>query len=510
MENLPERDTLSRTDLWEKLRTFYQKEGISAWNAKTPFYITSNPYLANAYAQVIMRFIEDLNTLDKADKDTPVYILELGAGPGAFSFYLLKNLVELRNTWFGFEGKFIYIMSDLVPENLEFAKNHPSFKRYIEEGTLKFSLFDAERDEIPIIEGQPMETSAKPLIVLANYVFDSLSADVFQIEGKTLRNLQVKRTVNTAPLEIDNAIVTLDDIDAGAFYRDISIPYFKEPALNNILTHYLEQEKDTVMLFPTGPLSCIERLRKRNPQMLMLIADKGDVEPTYEQLYGFAVHGGSFSSMVDFYALNIYAKQNGGEAFHHPSTSLIVSALSIGQDLSALPETRRALAQSLAMVNPIHLYEIFGYFSETKPFAKLETIVSLLQLTSWDPIVFSQFFDVIIASLPFAQLNSIEQVASNAHRMAANVFFLPGISDFYALLGNFFQEIKRYQEAILYYQQSINTFGEADGVLYNIALCHYQLKNSKDALTFMERTLKANPGYILAKGWIVQIQEEER
>ena len=36
------------------------------------------------------------NSLTPVDLTEPVYIIELGAGPGVFSFYLLKQLEELQ------------------------------------------------------------------------------------------------------------------------------------------------------------------------------------------------------------------------------------------------------------------------------------------------------------------------------------------------------------------------------------------------------------------------------
>lgn len=34
-------------------REFYKREGMEAWNWQVPFYVTSNPYIANSYASLI-------------------------------------------------------------------------------------------------------------------------------------------------------------------------------------------------------------------------------------------------------------------------------------------------------------------------------------------------------------------------------------------------------------------------------------------------------------------------
>jgi len=44
---------LSQSVLWNFQREFYKREGMEAWNWQVPFYVTSNPYIANSYASLI-------------------------------------------------------------------------------------------------------------------------------------------------------------------------------------------------------------------------------------------------------------------------------------------------------------------------------------------------------------------------------------------------------------------------------------------------------------------------
>lgn len=507
MEKLTSRAPLSHTDLWEKISAFYHKEGISAWSSQVPFYITSNPYLANAYAQVIIRFIQDINNASPQQKDQPIYVFELGSGSGMFSFYLLKSLFELQNYWFNFKEKFIYIMSDLVEKNLDFSKNNSSFKPFIESGMLEFAFFNAESSDEILLNGKRISLLGKPLVVIANYIFDSLSVDAFQINEHGIKELQIKTKIGAQALASESLSFTLEELDKDAYFAPIAFPRFSDSLIDQVLNHYQEQKIETTMLFPTGAISCLERLRKLSSRMMVLVADKASIEPVHDYLPGFAIHGGCFSSTVDLHAISIYAAKTGGEAFHHPAESLTLSAFFIGQNLSGYLETRRALAQSLAIVNPIQLYEIFGYFSATKSLINIEALLALLKLTAWDPVVFGQFFDVVMANLEYASPSSIEQLADHAHLIAKNIYYFPGVPDTYSLLGNFFQEIRRYEEAILYYQKSVDIFGASSNVLYNMGLCNYHINEKELAVTFMRKVLTVDSGYILAKGWIVQLEE---
>jgi len=50
---------LSESAIWEMQRQYFHKEGIHAWVNQVPFYITSNPFIANVYARIVLGFIRD-------------------------------------------------------------------------------------------------------------------------------------------------------------------------------------------------------------------------------------------------------------------------------------------------------------------------------------------------------------------------------------------------------------------------------------------------------------------
>src|SRR5688572_29220218 len=82
----------SECHLWQVQRDYFDQQGINAWVNQVPFYITSNPFIANTYAAVIIRFFQDWVRKNPQAKNHPFYILELGTGSGQFSFYALKRL----------------------------------------------------------------------------------------------------------------------------------------------------------------------------------------------------------------------------------------------------------------------------------------------------------------------------------------------------------------------------------------------------------------------------------
>ena len=49
----------SESALWEFQRSYFDREGIDAWVKDVPHYVTSNPFLANCYAQMTVRLVQD-------------------------------------------------------------------------------------------------------------------------------------------------------------------------------------------------------------------------------------------------------------------------------------------------------------------------------------------------------------------------------------------------------------------------------------------------------------------
>src|SRR5262245_24590419 len=86
---LEQTQRFSHSLLWQLQRDFFIQQGAAAWSAGTvPHYITSNPCVASAYAQVMFAWLRDLAARAANDPEArldltqPIYIVELGAGSG--------------------------------------------------------------------------------------------------------------------------------------------------------------------------------------------------------------------------------------------------------------------------------------------------------------------------------------------------------------------------------------------------------------------------------------------
>src|SRR6185503_17993630 len=274
---LEQRQRLSKSVLWRLQRNYFERQGIEAWRSGTvPHHITSSPFIVDAYARVVMGFLRDWRTLDHHQ---PVHLVELGSGSGRFAYSFLKKFLDLQRNSVLNEIPVKYVMTDFTESNIEHWRTHPSLLPFIKEGLLDFARFDLESDvQFELLHsGEILSTGAlrNPLVVIANYVFDSTPQDAFVAAEEKLSELLV--TLTTPQQESDLADPDiLSRVQISANENPINGNYYDDPKWNHILLDYKQRLTDTSFLFPTSALHCIQNLhRLSSGRMLLLSADQG-------------------------------------------------------------------------------------------------------------------------------------------------------------------------------------------------------------------------------------------
>jgi len=185
-ESLP----FSQSSLWDSVRHFYSEKGPAAWQeGLVPSHITSNCFIANNYASLLLSFMYDSKNSRKNEDevDEPVYIFEIGAGHGKFGYLVIKKILEQQANspeLYG-ELKFVYVMTDFAFSNIKFWHNHPKLKEFVAMGLMDFALFDCEHDTDVTLFHSQRKISFKSLkndvVVIGNYIFDSLRCEHFRL-----------------------------------------------------------------------------------------------------------------------------------------------------------------------------------------------------------------------------------------------------------------------------------------------------------------------------------------
>ena len=338
------------------MMSFYDRTGPDSWaQGIVPHFITCNAFIGRSYAKVLHGFLRDCmcaNAKMPIDPNEPFYIVELGTGSGKFSFYMLKALDEMQAICDFPWKNIVYVMTDFTQKNFKFWQDHPSLKGYFESGRLDAGIFDAVNDRTITLwkSGKVLGpgSSVNPLCIVANYLFDTLYHDIFQVDQSgVLKEGLVStgsKTLETDPLEPD----IINRLDNRYKYNPISPDYYTEEEGDEIhFARILRWYQDTFkakenssgasILFPIGALRALRRLTAfSGGRAIVISGDKGNNNPG--QFAGLAdphiaVHG-SFSLMVNYHAIGMWFTSKGGFALHNPQeeASLKVSTFLLAPD----------------------------------------------------------------------------------------------------------------------------------------------------------------------------------
>ena len=505
----------SESCLWRMQRDYFDQEGINAWVNQVPFYITSNPYIANCYAQVVIRFIRDTIQKNPDAKNHPFYVLELGTGSGRFSYYVLKTLHELRKTLGMDDISIVYVMSDFTKNNIKYYETHPALQPYLEQGLVDFAIFDMEAER-PItllkknIRLSP-ETLVNPLTVLANYIFDTVSHDAFTVHEGKLYELLLSIATPENNMR-DNKPIDMEHLAIDYKVHEIKNTYYGDPDLDSILEIYKTSLKDSSFLFPIGSIKAIKLLKKLSGNKLFIVAsDKGYSSLSSLDNLGhpsLSFHG-SFSMMVNFHALSNYFKNSGGDAFlQTPRKGIKTSVFTSNMPLSDMPETAFAIQQYVEGVSAADYFTLHRRMSDTFQECSLDTLAAHMNFTGWDPHIYLKLANRVTSLVDEADSDTVNFMASNMHKMAANYYYMPKSECILFEIGVFFHATKRHQEALDYYRQAKQFVGDQFGLYYNMALCEHHLGLLDDALQDFRTAIRIDSSSKEANEWVTFLEND--
>src|ERR1043166_4363456 len=117
--------------LWNIQRTYYEQQGLEAWRSGVvPHYGVSNPFVARTYADIVMGYLRDCREAGLVSPERPLYVVELGAGSGRFSYHFLHAFLPLLSESSLRDAKVKVVLTDCVRANLEFWLSHPKFQPF--------------------------------------------------------------------------------------------------------------------------------------------------------------------------------------------------------------------------------------------------------------------------------------------------------------------------------------------------------------------------------------------
>ncbi len=519
---------LSESMLWTLQRRFYDGHGVEAWSSGTiPHYITANTFIAWSYARVIRGFITDLARAGRLDHNKPVYVVEYGAGPGRFGFLCLRELLALVHRRFP-DLRVIYVLTDFTPANLAFWRAHPRLQPFFEEGSLDLARFDVENDGRIVTERGGVvlgpETVNNPLVVIANYVLDTLGQDLFRLYSGMLLDCPVSLWSDreVAPAPDDPELLT--GLKLVTEPRTLETePYPDHPAWNHILETYRDTMGDATIGFPVGALRCIDHLRSLSRDAFLLLAADKSHTVLADMLWNpepqLVLHGASFSLTANLDAVSRYVEHGGGFAMNTSprETSLQISAFGQADGVS-MTETRLEFDEAIDGFGPLDFFTISDktlFIGPTAPGGgegeTAEPPPSLLTLRQWVDYLrlgHHDFFRLYVhADSVYSLVDSAPEGLRNEFREALALvwdrFYAIGDTmDVPFMIGRFLFRLGECREAIGFYQESLRDFGIDSMTLFNIGMCHYRLGEHEEAQACLRESLALNPENPFTAHWL--------
>ena len=501
----------SASKFWQGQREYYQNKGIEAWADEVPFYITSNPFIGQHYAELIVRFAQDWTRAHPDSLQSPFYLIELGAGSGQFSYYLLKSLSHLVERLKLSAIKFRYIMTDFSEKNVASWREHAQLSSFVASGLLDFAVFDLEKDtqiktlEHPVILGP--NSLSNPLTIIANYLFDSVVADIFHAKSQQLFASLITLKTKEHETNLDWKTIKIEHTE-----KLVQDAFYPNPIYNDILNAYQQDLEDSFFLFPIGCLNGLEHLRHiSNNKLFLISSDKGQctlAELDQQEFPEIDFHG-SFSLMVNYHAINAYFKRLGGQGFlQTPRDGLTTAVFNLGFDRELLSETNLLLEESVEGFSATDFFNYYELVESSANQMQLNALISTLCVSRWDPTIFNLIVNPLCKRLPDSADELVAYLISNLHKIRENFFYVPGCEDTLFALGFLLYNIDHFDEAIKYYEESRLFFGENHELLYNISLCYFYNHNYADALKNLEKAKILKPNNSEVKKLIKQCKNK--
>jgi SAM-dependent MidA family methyltransferase len=496
---------LSQSMVWKLQADFYASQGPEAWiKGIVPQYITTNPYIANLYAKTVFGYCRDIAFSKSFDKNTTIYIMELAAGVGRFTYTFLKRFLHILDNSPLKGLKFKYIITDLAERNAVYWQNHSYLKPYFESGILDCATFDMTEDDALTLRnsGEILcnDSVKNPLILFANYTFDSLPQDTFYVNKSNLYEGLITITAKDGQADSgDNSILAGYDY----YYTDRQIQgsnYYEEANLNEIILYYKDCFEDTAFSVPIAAIRCLNRLQSIfGDDLLLISADKGykDTASMNQNYHPYLSKHGSISLTVNFHALELYFRSLGGSAVHsiYEQESVTMSLFLLSKRSHYFIETTMAYKEIIESIGPDDFYTLKKAVVPSHKSFTTKELLTFLRYTVWDSRTFLEFYNTLLERIAEEKDFPNEELIDVIYKVWEHYFPIGEDGNLFYCLGSLLGYFGCDKDAVKLYQSSVEFYGEDAGINYELAVCYYNMQELGTAMEYINRSLDLEPGF---------------
>ena len=484
--------------LWEQQLAYYKNAGPDAWRRdEVPHFITNTAGMADVYAECIVDYWQTAIATGDIDLDKPFYILELGAGCGRLTYLLLKSLREKLPQ--APQIRWCYLASDIAEANLDFIATHPYLKPDVDAGYLDTVVWNAERGGDLRLRARRLliRHTDNPVVVVANYVFDGLRQDLFGFHYGQMFEGRIA-IVETETRDRDGTGDTKHEV--AYEWQPIERAHWLCAAWQRQLDRYRERLDSTGVLFPSGPLRCIDNISKlARRKYLLLSADKGVCTEQDLRLYrttDFAFHG-SFSLPVNYHALAECLSRQGARVDnirHRDEGSIYHIAMCCGaaERRAAFDTCFEQIVRRLHLLNPDDYFTLKKTMETVSDKLAAEQLLALLRLGRYDYRMLDLMIEPMLAKSADLTESSRRPWHAALERSWKNYFPIGEADPFYFNLSLLAIALEFWSLAKETLRFGISVYGSARDSLHSLAHCEASTGRLDEAIALLEQARTSN------------------
>ncbi len=501
MHVLEEPRRLSESLLWRLTTQFYERQGAAAWtDGVVPSGISCNAFIANAYAQIIVGYLQDVGEEREGARvaDTAVTVLELGAGAGDFGFLVVRAALDaVAAHGPGFSGsRFRYVMTDVAESNVHGWMANPRVRALVDAGIMDLAVLDvtAPAAARSLVSGKslPEIINGDPVVMIANYVFDSSIIDAFRVEAGKLFEVKVGLELREEVVEVVGSSELFRKLHFKQQMAPITWPYYPEPIFDSIINSYASDLNEATLLFPVAALRCIDAVRAlAQGNLLLLLSDKARSSVAHlEGHKGLSLTlTGTFSSTVNVDAFaRWFAAQGGTVKMPMPAQEHFDTFGLLFGKIGEHGATEAAFEKHVRSFGPAAYWGIAREIMNTNPRLGPRAMLGLLALSRYDPYFIMRTEDSLLDAIGKSKAEEKEQFVAALEKSLERIY--SDDRDVFFTLGRLFQRLGEERRALTCYAESIRKHGKRSSIFYNMSVCHGELGNRDEALDWFRQAVE--------------------
>lgn len=355
-----------------------------------------SPLLASIWADAIVAYWRNACIRGEVNPLHPLDILDLMPGTGQSVLQMLQALQVRLDGLPGFEGSVRYLVVESRRELLSHFKTCAELQEYLRDGRLVPTLWDPERGEPCLLYPGKRERwqPQNPVAILAHDRWAVEKQRLLAVHYGKLLEADIDRLANCTAAEHE-----------AKEWGPVEKSDLKD-SLRRVLDAYVKKFNSVPIPLPITAINHINQFGKlaKHGYILFAIAP-GYTSDQQMRLNRFSDIVQSYKLHrkvpVNFYLLSQYCKEINARTWQACIKSKLATQIIVGNgrpDDTSIPEFAPYI-QALMGCNPQSFVDIAGLIANSRQERKLESLLTLLRHSEYDPRVFDASAKAIIECL---------------------------------------------------------------------------------------------------------------